>query len=305
MSKEQRMQVGVVGLGKMGSIIARRLLRAAHDVSGTDLDRSQTAALEREGLVGRGSLEALVDGLQRPRLVWLMLPSGAAVEAVLDDLAALLQPGDVVVEGGNSDYRDSVERARRLARSGLALLDVGVSGGVWGLEDGCGLLVGGGSEQVARAAPAFDAVAAAGGWAHVGPAGAGHYAKMIHNAVEYGVMEAYAEGYELLRSAPMELDAARTVEVWNAACSIRAWLLGHLATVLASNPGLDGVASWVGDSGQGRWTVERAVGQGVPVPAIAAALFARFASQRDGSPAMQALAALREQVGGHRAQVPA
>lgn len=297
------MQIGVVGLGKMGAIVARRLLRAGHDVLGTDVDAERLAAVE--GLRARGSLEALVEALERPRLLWLMLPSGAPLEGVVRALERRLELGDVVIDGGNSDHRDTLERAGRLASRGLGLLDVGVSGGVWGLEDGCGLLVGGDDELVRRAAPALDAVAAVDGWARIGPEGAGHYAKTVHNAVEYGVMQAYAEGYELLRAAPMDVDAGRTVEVWNAACSLRAWLLGHLAAVLADNPRLDGVPGWAGDSGQGRWAVERAVDAGVPVPAIAAAVFARFGSQRDASPAIQAIAALRERVGGHRPQVPA
>jgi 6-phosphogluconate dehydrogenase len=298
------MQIGVVGLGKMGAIVARRLLRGGHEVLGFDLDASRTAALMSEGMQASESAEALVAGLAPPRLIWLMLPGGAPVDAVIRGLEELLAPSDLVVEGGNSDHRRSIAHAERYAGRGLCLLDVGVSGGVWGLDDGCGLLVGGPADQVRRAAPVFDAVAPADGWAHVGPAGAGHYAKMVHNAVEYGVMQAYAEGYELLRASPIEVDAVRTVEVWNTACSIRAWLLGHLATVLADNPRLDGVPGRASDSGQGRWAVQQAVEQGVPVPAIAAALFARYSSQRSTSPAAQAIAALRQQVGGHRAQVP-
>jgi 6-phosphogluconate dehydrogenase len=298
------MQIGVVGLGKMGAIVARRLLRGGHDVLGFDLDPSRTTALLSEGMQASESAEALVARLATPRLIWLMLPSGAPVDAVIRSLEELLAPSDLVVEGGNSDHRRSIAHAERYASRGLGLLDVGVSGGVWGLDDGCGLLVGGPADQVRRAAPVFDAVAPADGWAHVGPAGAGHYAKMVHNAVEYGVMQAYAEGYELLRASPIEVDAVRTVEVWNTACSIRAWLLGHLATVLADNPRLDGVPGRASDSGQGRWAVQQAVEQGVPVPAIAAALFARYSSQRSTSPAAQAIAALRQQVGGHRAQVP-
>jgi 6-phosphogluconate dehydrogenase len=263
------------------------------------------AALEADGLAACRSLAALVDALAPPRTVWLMLPSGAPVDAVLAKLEGRLAPGDVVLEGGNSDFRRSQTHAKRLAARGVTLLDVGVSGGIWGLQDGCGLLVGGDEAAVARAAAAFDAVAAPDGWAHVGLAGAGHYAKMIHNAIEYGVMQAYAEGYELLTAAPVEIDAARTVATWNIACSIRAWLLGHLATVLADNPQLEGVPGRVGDSGQARWSVEQAVDLGVPVPAIAAALFARLGSQQAEAPAMQAIAALRRQVGGHPAPAAA
>jgi 6-phosphogluconate dehydrogenase len=295
------MQVGVVGLGKMGGIVARRLLRAGHAVAGCDLEPARAAALTAEGLAAHGSLGQLVSALAPPRRLWLMLPSGAPVDAVLAELEGRLAPGDVVVEGGNSDFRRSRAHAHRWARGGAGLLDVGVSGGIWGLEDGCGLLVGGDEAAVRLAAPVFDAVAAPGGWAHVGPSGAGHYAKMVHNAIEYGVMQAYAEGYELLAAAPVPVDAAATVATWNVACSIRAWLLGHLAAVLAENPGLEGVPSRAGDSGQARWSVEQAVALGVPVPAIASALFARLGSQQADPPAMRAVAALRRQVGGHAA----
>jgi 6-phosphogluconate dehydrogenase len=298
------MHVGVVGLGKMGSIVARRLVRGGHMVAGFDLDGERSAELGSE-LRACDSPEALVAALSAPRLIWLMLPSGAPVASALGDLTPLLEAGDVVVEGGNSDFRITAGHAAALAAHGVELLDVGVSGGIWGLDDGCGLLIGGDEGAVSLAAPAFDAVAARDGWAHVGPSGAGHYAKMVHNAIEYGVMEAYAEGYELLAAAPVPIDTTRTVAVWNVACSIRAWLLGHLAAVLADNPGLDGVPGRVGDSRQGRWSIEQAVDLGVPVPAIAAAVFARLGSQQDNAPAMQAIAALRQQVGGHRAPAAA
>lgn len=299
------MQVGLVGLGKMGAIVARRLLRGGHAVAGFDLEPARAAALKPDGLAAHGSLAALVEALAPPRMVWLMIPSGGPVGAVLAELEGRLEPGDVVLEGGNSDFRLSQVRAARLAGRGVALLDVGVSGGIWALDDGCGLLVGGDEAAVALAAPALVAVGAPDGWAHVGPSGAGHYAKMVHNAIEYGVMQAYAEGYELLTAAPIDVDPARTIATWNVACSIRAWLLGHLATVLAENPCLEGVPARVGDSGQGRWSVEQAVGLGVPVPAIAAAVFARLGSQQEEAPAMRAIAALRQQVGGHAAPAAA
>jgi 6-phosphogluconate dehydrogenase len=289
----------------MGAIVAQRLLRRGIEVGGFDIDPESMARAQAQGLQPSGSLEQLVASMTPPRLLWLMLPSGATVDAVIVALESLLGPSDIVVEGGNSDFERSLEHADRYRERGLALLDVGVSGGIWGLDDGCGLLVGGPPAVVERSAFAFDAVAAEGAWAHVGPSGAGHYAKMVHNAVEYAVMQAYGEGYELLRAAPMEIDAARTVAAWNAACSIRAWLLGHLAHVLAENPDLDGVPARAADSGQGRWSVHQAVGHGVPVPAIATALFARFASRQETSPALQAVAALRQQVGGHVPEVPA
>src|SRR5215207_3567092 len=223
---EPHVQIGLVGLGKMGSIIARRLLRAGHEVVGLDLNVDLTGALAREGLRGAHSLGALVDALSPPRLVWLMLPVGTPTEGVLAELEACLSRDDVVIEGANSNFEDTVKHVAHYAERGLGLVDVGVSGGIWGLEEGLGLLVGGDADLVARVSPAFEAIARHGGWAHVGPSGAGHYAKMVHNAVEYGVMQAYAEGYELLRAPAIDVDFARVLQVWNAACSVRGWLLG-------------------------------------------------------------------------------
>jgi 6-phosphogluconate dehydrogenase len=297
------MQIGLVGLGKMGAIVARRLLRGGHAVVGHDLDGERGAALAAEGLDPAASLDELVERLEAPRVVWLMLPAGKATEHVAGALASRLSAGDVVIEAANSDPARAPVLAQRLAGDGVTLLDVGVSGGIWGLDHGAGLLVGGTEDDVERAAPAFDAVAAPGGWGHVGPVGAGHWAKMVHNAVEYGVMQAYAEGYELLGAGDVEVDVAKTLATWNIACSVRSWLLGHFADAVAANPSLDGVPAWVDDSGQGRWSVDAAVRAAVPVPVIAAALFARFGSRQQQAPAMQGIAAMRQQVGGHRPQV--
>jgi 6-phosphogluconate dehydrogenase len=295
------MQIGLVGLGKMGSNIAKRLLRAGHDVVGFDLATDAGADLESEGLQRVASLGSLLDAAAAPRVLWVMLPPGAATSAALDELESLIGEGDLVIEGGNSNFHDSVRHAARYAERGAGFLDVGVSGGIWGLEDGFGLLVGGDAQLVERAAPAFDAVAAQDGWGHVGESGTGHYAKMVHNAVEYALMQAYAEGYELLKA--FDLDAAEVLGVWNTACSARSWLLGHLVAALQARPDLEGVHGYVQDSGMGRWALKEATDRGVPAPVISAALFARFASRQEESPAMQSLAALREQIGGHEAKV--
>jgi 6-phosphogluconate dehydrogenase len=289
--------VALVGLGKMGSLIAARLVRAGFRVVGYDLadDRSH-AAVERQA-----SLVELVAALPAPRMIWLMLPPGAATNAVLDELLEHVEEGDLVIDGGNSDHRESRQQGMRYAKRGVDFLDAGVSGGVWGGDDGFGITVGGNAGAVARAENVFTAVAAAGAYAHVGPSGSGHYVKMIHNAVEYGLMQAYGEGYELLEAAA-DVDVGQVLNVWQNGCSIRSWLLSHLAGAYDANPGFTGVKGWAADSGMARWATEQALLTAVPIPVIAAALFARFASRQEESPAMQAVAALREQIGGHSVQ---
>ena len=296
------MRVGLVGLGKMGSLLAQRLLGAGHEVVGHDLDPGALATAGLEPVRAAGSLEALAAALPAPRVVWVMLPAGAPTRAVLERLGDVLEPGDLVADGSNSNHHVSVGHAARLAERGVGFLDVGVSGGIWGLEGGFGLLVGGAPDMVESAAPVLDAIAAPGGWAHVGPSGAGHFAKTIHNGVEYALMQAYAEGFELLGASDLEVDVVGALDVWATACSARSWLLGHLVAALRADPGLEDVRGVVRDSGQGRWTLDEAVASGVPAPAIAAALFARFSSQHDDAPAMRALAALRRQIGGHAAE---
>jgi 6-phosphogluconate dehydrogenase len=295
------MQIGLIGLGKMGSNVARRLLRAGHEVVGLDLAADAGAGLEAEGLRRADSLGALLRALPAPRVIWLMLPPGAATSTALGELEELVGKGDLVIEGGNSNFRDSLRHAARYAERGVGFLDVGVSGGIWGLEDGFGLLVGGDARLVERAAPAFEAIAARDGWGHVGESGTGHYAKMVHNAVEYALMHAYAEGYELLKA--FDLDAPEVLGVWATACSARSWLLDHFVAALRARPDLEGVQGYVEDSGMGRWALKEAVDRAVPVPVMSAALFGRFASRQEESPAMQSLAALREQIGGHKAKV--
>ncbi|MGE3619769.1 MAG: phosphogluconate dehydrogenase (NAD(+)-dependent, decarboxylating) [Acidimicrobiia bacterium] len=285
------MQVGMVGLGRMGGNMAERLRAAGHEVVGYDAfsDASDVA-----------SLDELVAALAAPRVVWVMVPAGEPTEDTVDRLGHLLTSGDLVVEGGNSNWRDSVRRAGVLATRGVGFVDAGTSGGVWGREGGYCLMVGGEVGHVARARPVFDALAPAeGGFAHVGPAGTGHFTKMVHNGIEYGMMQAYAEGYELLARSGLGIDAPAALDAWRTGSVVRSWLLDLLVAALERRPGLEGLAPVAKDSGEGRWTVQEAIDRGVATPVIAAALFARFVSQDDDSLAMKAVAALREQFGGH------
>jgi 6-phosphogluconate dehydrogenase len=289
------MHLGLVGLGKMGANMRERLRRAGIDVTGYDRNPDVTDV---------ASLEALVAALpEGRRIVWVMVPSGAPTRATVDELGALLAPGDVVIEGGNSHYSDDAVHAAALAERGVGYLDVGVSGGVWGLENGYGLMVGGDSDLVEAAMPVFDALRPEGpreeGFVHAGDVGAGHYAKMVHNGIEYGLMQAYGEGFELLMAKDIVKDVPGTLKAWTRGTVVRSWLLDLLVKALEADPQLGSIDDWVEDSGEGRWTVDEAIDAAVPLPVISAALFARFASRQEPSPAMQAVAALRQQFGGH------
>ncbi|WP_159808268.1 phosphogluconate dehydrogenase (NAD(+)-dependent, decarboxylating) [Cellulomonas citrea] len=289
------MHVGLVGLGKMGANMRARLREAGLEVTGYDRDPKLTDVPDLPALV-----EALPAG---QRLVWVMVPSGAVTDSVVRDLAGLLTAGDLVIDGGNSYYQDDEPHARLLAEHGIGFIDAGVSGGVWGLTEGYGLMVGGDDASVERAMPVFDALRPAGaredGFVHVGPVGAGHFAKMVHNGVEYGLMQAYAEGYELLAAKDLVSDVPAVMRAWTQGTVVRSWLLDLLVKALAQDPGLARIEDWVDDSGEGRWTVDEAIDLAVPAPVISAALFARFASRQGESPAMKAVAALRQQFGGH------
>ena len=285
------MKLGMVGLGRMGANMAERLRRHGHEVVGYDRspDLSQV-----------GSLAELVQVLPKPAVVWVMVPAGEPTRATIATLANLLEPGDLVVDGGNSNYRDSIARSTELATRGIGFVDVGVSGGIWGLDFGYGLMVGGTDEHMAMVWPVLQALAPPeGGLAHVGPPGAGHFTKMVHNGVEYGLMQSYAEGYELLRASDLGIDVEGAIAAWTHGTVDRSWLLDLLLRALQDDPGLTKVRGWAEDSGEGRWTVDEAVRLAVPVPVIASALFARFASRQDDSPAMKVVAALRKQFGGH------
>ncbi|MFP5321447.1 MAG: phosphogluconate dehydrogenase (NAD(+)-dependent, decarboxylating) [Acidimicrobiia bacterium] len=290
------MQLGMIGLGRMGGNMAERLRAAGHDVVGFDPVSEATDV---------ASLEDLVATLAPPRTAWVMVPAGAPTDDTVQALAELLEPGDLVVDGGNTRFDDSLVHAGLLAERGIGFVDAGVSGGVWGRENGYALMVGGEDEHVRQVWPALVALAppeaeeTGRGLAHVGPSGAGHFTKMVHNGIEYAVMQAFGEGYELMARHHLGIDVEAALRCWQEGSVVRSWLLDLLVRGLDAHPGLEDLADVAPDSGEGRWTVQTAVDTGVPVPAIAAALFARFESQHEQSLAMKAVAALREQFGGH------
>jgi len=286
------MQIGLVGLGRMGGNMRERLRRGGHEVIGYDRD---------PGVSDVGSLSELVAALPSPKVVWVMVPSGDPTHATIDELAGLLDEGDVIVDGGNSRWTDDQKHAAMLAEHGIGFVDCGVSGGVWGLDNGYGLMSGGDAEHVALVQPIFDTLKPPGdaGYVHAGGVGAGHFAKMVHNGIEYGVMQAYAEGYELLEAAEVVDNVADVLASWREGTVIRSWLLDLLVNALRSDEGLSKIAGWADDSGEGRWTLEAAIDHAVPLNAIAASLFARFGSRQEESPAMKAVAAMRQQFGGH------
>lgn len=293
------MEIGVVGLGRMGGGIARRLARAGHRVLGYDPGVSSRDAAD--GVEATASLEDLVTRVTAPRAIWLMIPA-ELVDATLERLVPLLSSGDLVVDGGNSWYRDSMRRAGMLAQQGIAWLDIGTSGGVWGASEGYCLMVGGEEGVAQRLRPVLEALAPTPdtGWALVGPAGAGHYTKMVHNAIEYGMMQSYAEGFALLEAKDeLALDAAKIAEVWRSGSVIRSWLLDLLARELAADPTLRDLAPWVADSGEGRWAAREAIDLAVPAPVITLSLHARFRSRVENSFADRILSALRRAFGGH------
>ena len=288
------MHIGLIGLGKMGGNMRSRLRKNGVEVTGYARQRDISDV---------GSVEELVAALPAPRTVWVMVPHGAPTDEVINELKKHLEPGDLIIEGGNSRFSDDIRHAEELAPLGIGYLDCGVSGGVWGLENGYGLMVGGPAELVERAMPIFDALRPEGkreeGFVHVGDTGAGHYAKMVHNGIEYGMMQAFAEGYELLEKKSIIKDVHGTFAAWQRGTVVRSWLLDLLVRALEEDPNLDHIKGYVNDSGEGRWTIEEAIAEAVPMPAITASLYARFASRQEDSPAMKAVAALRNQFGGH------
>lgn len=293
------MRIGMVGLGRMGGNMARRLMQAGHEVVAYDVQTEAVDEIAAEGATPARSLSELAAALDPPRAVWIMVPAGQITAATLQDLAAALDENDVVVDGGNSRFSDTVERAAALAREGVALVDAGTSGGIWGLQEGYCLMVGGDEETIERLEPIFQALAPENGYAHVGPTGAGHFTKMVHNGIEYALMQAYAEGFEILKASDFEIDAAQVAEVWRHGSVVRSWLLDLASKALAADPDLSELSGRVDDSGEGRWTVETAIHSGVPAPVIALSLFARFGSQMDTSFGNKLLAALRREFGGH------
>ena len=293
------MRLGMVGLGRMGGNMARRLMRAGHEVVAYDVAPDAVEALAGEGALPALDLKGLVGQLDGQRVVWLMLPAGEITQSAVDELMTSLRPGDVVIDGGNSRHTDSVQRAASLFTRGISFVDVGTSGGVWGLEEGYCLMVGADDEEFTRLEPLFTALAPEGGYARVGPPGSGHYVKMVHNAIEYALMQSYAEGFELMERSDHDLDLAQVANVWRHGSVIRSWLLDLAAKALDEDPELTGLGERVSDSGEGRWTLQEAVDAGVPMPALTAALFARFDTQRDSSYGARLMAALRREFGGH------
>ncbi len=335
------MQLGLVGLGRMGGNMARRWLASGHECVGYARNPADTQALRADGIVPAGSLGELVELLKPPRAIWIMIPA-AAVDGVIDELAPQLAAGDVLIDGGNSHFVDDVRRAAALGKQGIRYLDVGVSGGVWGLENGYCLMIGGDREAATRLTPLFASLApgsgteppsertASQGYLHCGPSGAGHFVKMVHNGIEYGLMAAYAEGFNLLEqanagqrakrvdaeTAPLtvhgthlayDFDLGAIAELWRHGSVVRSWLLDLVGDVLGDNPTLDGFLGEVADSGEGRWTINTAIEAGVPVPVLATALFARFSSRHHDDFANRLLSAMRREFGGHheRSSAPA
>ncbi|MCF6378444.1 decarboxylating 6-phosphogluconate dehydrogenase [Nocardioides KLBMP 9356] len=286
------MDIGLIGLGKMGGNMRERMRRAGLTVVGFDRNPDVSDV---------DSLEALVEALPSPKVVWVMVPSGDPTRATVKELAGLLGEGDVVVDGGNSRWTDDIANAELLAEKGIGYVDCGVSGGVWGLENGYALMYGGDADDIAKVQEAFDALKPEGdfGSVHAGSVGAGHFSKMVHNGIEYAIMQAYAEGWELLDKADLTDNVTEVFRSWREGTVIRSWLLDLMVNALDEDPGLSKIAGYAADSGEGRWTVEAGIEHGVATPAITAALYARFVSQQDDSPTMKAVAAMRNQFGGH------
>ena len=320
------MQLGIIGLGRMGGNIARRLMLNGHETVVYDRNAEFVSTLSGEGAKGVADLPALVAGLEKPRAVWVMLPAGAPTEDTIETLSQLLEAGDVIIDGGNTYYKDDIRRAHSLAQKGLTYIDVGTSGGVWGLERGYCMMIGGDADEVKRLDPLFAALApgygdiprtkdrvaeddrAERGYIHAGPAGSGHFVKMIHNGIEYGMMQAFAEGFDILKTKSSEnlpedqrfdLNVGDIAEVWRRGSVVSSWLLDLTADALATDPKLDGYSGSVADSGEGRWTIEAAMEQSVPVPVLSNSLFARFRSRQQSTYGDKLLSAMRFGFGGH------
>jgi 6-phosphogluconate dehydrogenase len=293
------MRIGFIGLGRMGANMVRRLLRDGHEIVAYNRTAEKTKEIAGEGADPAFSIEELVSKLEKPRAVWIMVPAGDATEAQIEELLEHLEPGDTIIDGGNSNFHDDQRRHPELKAKGIDYVDAGVSGGIWGLANGFCLMVGGEEGPVKRLEPAFLSLAPKDGYAHVGGPGAGHYVKMIHNGIEYGMMQAYAEGFEILHASDYELDLKQIASLWNRGSVVRSWLLELMETALASDQNLTHLKGWVADSGEGRWTVQEAIDKDVPAPIITLSLLTRFRSRQDDSYGAKVLAALRNEFGGH------
>lgn len=302
------MELGMIGLGKMGAFMTERLVRGGHRVVGLDRDPAAVQRVVEKGASGAESLEKLIGQLKAPRAIWLMVPAGAPVDQTIDQLTPHLAPGDTIIDGGNSYYKDSVRRATALAPKKINFVDSGTSGGVWGLTEGYSMMVGGDADVVKRLSPIFQTLAPGPdkGWGRVGPAGAGHYVKMVHNGIEYGIMQAYAEGLDLLRhKEEFHLDLLQITKIWQFGSVIRSWLLDLTVDALSGNPKLDGIEAYVTDSGEGRWTAMEGIELGVPLPALTGALDTRLRSQDPEPFANKLLAMMRHEFGGHAVKTAA
>ncbi len=296
------MQIGLIGLGKMGMNMAQRLVRGGHDVVGTARSAASVQEAERFGVIGAHTVQELVSKLSAPRAVWVMVPAGQATEDVINSLIPLLKAGDVIIDGGNSNYKDSMRHAEMLKEHGLGFLDCGTSGGVWGLTEGYSLMIGGEPETAERLRPIFDTLASTPneGWGRVGPAGAGHFTKMVHNGIEYGMMQAFAEGFEILHSKQeFNLDLHQVSQIWQKGSVVRSWLLDLIERVMETDQSLDGLEAYVNDSGEGRWTVFEAIDLNVAAPVITASLQRRIRSRQAEPYSDKLVAAMRNQFGGH------
>ena len=302
------MDLGMIGLGKMGGFMTERLIKGGHRVVGYDRDAAVVKKTTEKGAAGANSLQEMVGQLKSPRAIWLMVPQGKPVDDTIAALLPMLSEGDTIIDGGNSYYRDSMRRAAELKPKKINFVDVGTSGGVWGLQEGYSMMIGGDEDVVGRLSPIFKTLApgADKGWGRVGPAGAGHFVKMVHNGIEYGIMQAYAEGLDLLRhKQEFNLDLLQVAQIWQFGSVIRSWLLDLTADALSKNPSLDGIEAYVTDSGEGRWTAVEGIELGVPMPVITGALDARFRSQDPEPFANKLLAMMRHEFGGHAVKTAA
>ena len=293
------MELGMIGLGRMGANMTERLVLGGHRVVSYDRSPEAIQHVVDKGALGAHSLADFIKQLSPPRAIWLMVPSGDPVDQTIDQLRPNLAEGDVIIDGGNSNYKDSIRRAEKLKQQGFHFVDAGTSGGIWGLQVGYCMMVGGDKEIVERLVPIFKTLAPKDGYLHAEPSGAGHFVKMIHNGVEYGMMQAYGEGFELLNASQFDLDLGKIAHLWNQGSVVRSWLLELCENAFAKDPRLSSIKGYVEDSGEGRWTVEEAIDRSVPAPVLTLSLFARFASRQDDSFAAKVTAALRNEFGGH------
>jgi 6-phosphogluconate dehydrogenase len=296
------MQLGLIGLGKMGANMNLRWLQGGHEMLVWNRSLAPREAAAKAGAVATETVEELVSKLRKPRVAWVMVPAGDVTEAMIKQLMGLMEPGDIIIDGGNSNYKDTIRNAAMVEAGGLDFVDVGTSGGVWGLKEGYSLMIGGNKPVVDKLTPLFETLAPGKdfGWGHVGPHGAGHFVKMVHNGIEYGMMQAFAEGFEIMKNKPgMDLDVAQIAEVWRFGSVVRSWLLDLTANALHDDPNLSAIKGWVADSGEGRWTVQEALDLDIPAPVITSALQMRFVSRREDTYSAKLLAAMRNQFGGH------